>query len=133
MDCGTSLVGQSSISTHALNTQILYPPSLPQNMWPCSAMVCHVPCPCKGYAGTNKSICDACSHSFRQHPRPPAAPSPSQSSIAGSAPGRTKSVTSLFNHLLKSTPGGAAALQETSNGLRKKHSVSIPTPNLSVW
>lgn len=121
----TSRVGHFSINTYALNVQLLYPPPLP-NMRPCSAVIGRISCPCEGYvAGTNKGVCDACAHSFEKHFQSPAIPSPSLSSVVRPTPGRAKSVTTLFNQLLKSTSGGATALQETSNGLRKTRGVSI--------
>ena len=126
MDRSTSSVEPSGISIRASNTQLPYPPPLSQNMRPCSVMIGRISCPCEGYAaGKNKSICDACLHSFEKHFQSPAVPSPSQSSAVESAPEHANLVAVLFKHLLKSTPNGIAALQETSSGLRKKSGVSI--------
>jgi len=81
-------------------------------------------------AGPIKDVCDVCAHLSSHH-----GPSPSPTLLSTSAPvvgsssGRAHSVTSLFQQLLKSTPSGAAALQETSNGLRKQQVVSTLTIN----
>ena len=65
--------------------------------------------------------------------RSPAAPSLSSFSTVEPALGQPPTlVTILFNHLLKSSQSGAAALRETSSGLRKQQSVSIPTEHFEV-
>src|SRR5882757_9561756 len=91
-------------------------------MRPCSGVIGRIACPCDGYVtGSSEGACDACSHSFANHFQPPAlSPQPSSSSTE-LAPGRAQSAASLFKRLLKSTQNGAAALQETSSGLRKRN------------
>ena len=71
-----------------------------------------------------------CGHLSSHHDPSPAPVLLSIPAVAGSSSGRARSVTALFQQLLKSTPGGATALQETSNGLRKQPVVSTLTANV---
>ena len=135
MDRSASLVRQSCISTNLPNTQLLYPLPLPQSMRHCLGVIGHIDCPCGGYVlGPKKDSCDACSHSIGVHnDRSPAAPSSSSSSTVEPALGQPLTpVTILFNHLLKSSRSGAAALRETSSGLRKQQGVSISTKHFEA-
>ena len=123
----TSFIGPSIIITLRLNMKSLCPPLLPQDMRTCSGTIGRLSCPCEAYVvGSTDGTCGACLHSFAHHTQ--SSTIPLQSSTIGLAPGRAAAVTSLFNHALKSTPRGAAALQETSGGLRKRHAVSTLVP-----
>ena len=96
-------------------------------MRPCSFPIGHTLCPCEEYeAGSTKGVCDACGHRSSHHGPPPAVSSLPAPLVAGTSSRRTHMPTSLFQQLLNSVPRGVAALQETSNGLRKQQ-VSILT------
>jgi len=109
-------------------------PSLPQDMHSCSALVGRLPCPCKMFHdGTSASVCDACLHSLSQHIPSDSTSLPLlESPITGPTPVRARSVTSLFQTLLKSTPGGSLAVRETSNGFRKSGSSTAAVGYLGV-
>lgn len=103
-------------------------------MRPCTVPIGRIVCPCRGYqAGPKRDICDVCGHLLSHHDSPPtagplfAAPLPP---VVSSSSGWAHSVTSLFQQLLKSTPGGATALQETSNGLRKQGNLQMRHPGM---
>lgn len=134
MDRSASLVRKSCISTYSPSMQLLYPLPLPRSMRHCLGVIGRIDCPCGGYVlGPKKDSCDACSHSFGIHIQSPAAPSSSSSSTMGPTPGPlSMPLTTLFNHLLKSSRSGTAALQETSNGLRKQQGVSTLTKRLEM-
>ena len=91
-------------------------------MHSCSALIGRLPCPCNGFqARANVDICDDCVHSFSHHvsSTTPGSTLEASPQAAGLATLRARSVTSLFQSLLKSTASGSLAIQETSAGLRK--------------
>ena len=89
-------------------------------MHSCSISIGRLPCPCNGFQdGANTGVCDTCSHSLSQHLPSTALPPMRGPSTIGPTPGRSQVVVSLFQSLLKTTPDGALAVQETSNGIRR--------------
>ena len=89
-------------------------------MRPCAASIGRLPCPCDGFQeGTVLDACDTCSHSRLEHilstTTPPTLESPSTEPTTA----RAKSVTSLFQSLVKSTPDGSLAVQESLNTFRR--------------
>ena len=91
-------------------------------MYPCSTLVGRLSCPCDRFQdGAKANVCDNCLHSFSDHlppttTKPTDEPGSRQTSLA---PSRARSVTALFQSLIKSTPGGSLAIQETSAAFRK--------------
>jgi hypothetical protein len=97
-------------------------------MQPCTTPIDCILCPCRGYeASLKRDICDVCGHLSSHHDSSPIVAPLSMPTAISSSSGRPHSVTSLFQHLLKSTPSGTIALQETSNGLQKQQVVSPVT------
>lgn len=132
VDCCAPLVGRFSISAHVPNLKSLCPSS--SEMRPCTISIGRMLCPCQEYeAGPKRDICSMCGHLSSHHDSSPdALPLRFMPDNVASSSGRAHSVTTLFQRLLKSTPSGATALQETSNGLRKQQVVSTPISNTRV-
>jgi len=102
---------------------------------PCSASIGRLPCPCDGFQDeANTNVCDVCSHSLSHHISPPTFhPMPNlPQPIAGPTSTQTRSVSALFQALLKSTPGGSLAIQETSNMFRKSGTSSAAVVGVSL-
>lgn len=96
--------------------------SPPQDMHSCSALIGRLPCPCNGFQDqADANVCDNCLHSFSHHTSAATVKPILESSpqATGPTPARARSVTALFQSLLKSTPSGSLAIQETSAAFRK--------------
>ena len=107
----------------------------PWDMHSCSALIGRLLCPCNGFQGVaNANVCDNCLHSFSNHVSSTTTePMPEPSSqVTIPAPARARSVTALFQSLLKSTPHGSLAIQETSAAFRKSRSNPLAVSFLGI-
>ena len=109
--------------------------SPPWDMHSCLALIGRLPCPCNGFqdvAGAN--VCNNCLHSFSHHVSSTTTePMPElNSQVTIPAPTRARSVTALFQSLLKSTPHGSLAIQETSATFRKSGSNTLAASFLGI-
>jgi hypothetical protein len=92
-------------------------------MHSCSALIGRLQCPCNSFrGGVDTTICDDCLHLLSSHvssiaPEPALKRSEPSLQATGPTPLWARSVTSLFQSLLKSTTSGTQAIQETSTGL----------------
>ena len=107
----------------------------PQDMHSCSALIGRLPCPCNMFQdGATANVCDSCLHSFSHH-----ASSAATEPTLGNGPQVTvptpvwaRSVTALFQSLLRSTPSGSLAIQETSTAFRKSGTTTTAVGSLGI-
>ena len=132
-----SCIRQPFINTCTSSTR-LSATSPSQDMHSCSALIGRLKCPCNRFwGGADATICDDCIHLLSCHvssttPEPALEHSEPSPQATGPTPLQSRSVTSLFQSLLKSTTSGSLAIQETSTGFHSSGSNIIAVGFLGI-